>query len=115
MTLKPAAEPPTGIGKTEGRRDVNSELRRLEVRYEGRVQGVGFRWTVARLAAGRPVTGYVRNEPDGTVSMVAEGPERDLTEFLDAIAASAVGRHIRNRSLIESPYTGEFRAFEIRY
>jgi len=91
------------------------ELRRVEVRFEGRVQGVGFRWTVARLAAGYPVTGYVRNEPDGSVSLVAEGAARDLAAFLDAIGQSAVGRHIRHRTVVEAPYTGEFRAFEIRY
>ena len=45
----------------------------LEVIFVGRVQGVGFRWTTKNLADGFEVTGYVKNLPNGTVEMVAEG------------------------------------------
>ncbi|HET7379278.1 MAG TPA: acylphosphatase [Gaiellales bacterium] len=45
------------------------------VRYivSGRVQGVGFRWFVMREAARLDLAGYVRNLPDGTVEVVAQG------------------------------------------
>ncbi len=89
--------------------------RRVEVRYEGRVQGVGFRWTVERLTTGRRVTGWVRNEEDGSVRLVAEGTEAELTDFLAAIAASRVGRFILNRTVAWRDATGEFAGFEIRY
>jgi acylphosphatase len=45
--------------------------RRLIV--HGRVQGVGFRWFVARAAEARGVAGSARNLPDGTLEVVLEG------------------------------------------
>jgi acylphosphatase len=49
----------------------------------GRVQGVFFRETCRREAAGRGVAGWVRNRPDGRVDAVFEGPE----EAVDAMVA----------------------------
>ena len=56
------------------------------VRYSGQVQGVGFRYTAQSLAARFPVTGYVRNLPDGDVELVAEGEPGAVDEFLAAVA-----------------------------
>jgi acylphosphatase len=53
--------------------------RRLIV--HGRVQGVGFRYTLARAAQTRGVAGWVRNRADGTVEVVLEG-ETDAVESL---------------------------------
>jgi acylphosphatase len=41
----------------------------------GRVQGVGFRYTALHEAQRLGVTGWVMNEPDGSVRLVAQGPE----------------------------------------
>ena len=49
---------------------------RVDVVVRGRVQGVGYRMFVARAAVGRGLTGWVANEPDGSVRCVAEGPGR---------------------------------------
>ena len=46
---------------------------RRKVHFRGRVQGVGFRYTVRGVASGFAVTGYVKNLPDGRVLVVAEG------------------------------------------
>jgi acylphosphatase len=48
---------------------------------QGRVQGVGFRYAIARAARSRGVSGWVTNRPDGTVEAVFEG-ELDPVESL---------------------------------
>lgn len=55
---------------------------RLRVWYAGRVQGVGFRYKVARLAQGFEVTGYVQNLADGRVLLVAEGERPEVEAFV---------------------------------
>ena len=51
---------------------------RLEAVVTGRVQGVGFRRYVARWARRLALAGWVRNEPDGSVRLVAEGDRAAL-------------------------------------
>lgn len=60
---------------------------RIRLRIAGRVQGVGFRWFVREQARRLGLSGWVRNEEDGTVLLEAEGPS-DLIVALQ----SAVGR-----------------------
>jgi acylphosphatase len=54
---------------------------RLDARVRGRVQGVGFRWFVRREARRLELDGWVANERDGSVRVVADGP-RDVLETL---------------------------------
>ena len=54
--------------------------------YSGRVQGVGFRFTTRELAENFPVTGFVRNLPDGTVELVAHGTPEAVRDFLIAVS-----------------------------
>ena len=55
------------------------------LRYEGRVQGVGFRATVCELARPRGGGGEVRNEPDGSVRLDTEGEPQAVAALLRAI------------------------------
>lgn len=89
------------------------ELERREVRYFGRVQGVGFRYTTARIAGRLPVRGFVKNLPDGTVQLVAEGRRDDLDRLLSQIAGE-MDRHIESVQSSRVAATGEFTDFEIR-
>lgn len=86
---------------------------RLHIFYSGRVQGVGFRYTVKRVALGFEVTGWVRNLPDGRVELVGEGMEAELKEFRQAVADAGLEHFIRNEDLSWREATGEFRGFEI--
>ncbi len=98
------------------KRDSDVETpRRLTVVVEGRVQGVGFRFNTVDVASRHAVSGYVRNEPDGSVRIVAEGAERELLRFLGALRASSVYRFVRGEQVQWAPATGEYRQFEIRY
>ena len=85
----------------------------LHVNYTGRVQGVGFRATVKRVAHGYDVTGVIRNLPDGRVEMVAEGEPSELEEFQQAIRDSGMGHFIRQEEARWVAVKNEFRGFEI--
>ncbi len=67
-----------------------------QVFYSGRVQGVGFRYAVKRIASGFEVTGWVRNLPDGRVELQAMSADtEELQAFLDAVQESSLRGNIR--------------------
>jgi acylphosphatase len=67
--------------------------------YEGRVQGVGFRFSVKSITTGYEVVGSVKNLIDGRVELLVQGEENEVAEFLQAILDSHLRRHI-NRFVI---------------
>lgn len=81
--------------------------------FRGRVQGVGFRATAAHCARAYPVTGFVRNEPDGSVLCIAEGTSGDVEAFLDAVRQSMRCNIAASDSTL-SAASGEFVGFVIR-
>lgn len=87
---------------------------RYTVYYSGQVQGVGFRYTACRLAAGFDVKGFVRNLTDGRVQLVAEGHTDRLDSFLQAIN-SRMSTYIKGRELDRQEPTGEFGDFGLRW
>lgn len=58
-------------------------MMRYEIQIKGRVQGVGFRYFVLKRALELNIKGYVRNLPDGSVYVSAEGEKNDLVTFTD--------------------------------
>ena len=64
----------------------NNQTVRLNAR--GLVQGVGFRWSTIKIAESLDISGWVKNEPDGSVSIVASGSPDNLTAFIAAIQKS---------------------------
>jgi acylphosphatase len=87
----------------------------VQVFYEGRVQGVGFRYTARRAAAGFDVAGYVRNLPDGRVELVASGDEEEVDGFLVAVRESELAGHIEEEAAAEIGRPAGLRGFEIRF
>jgi acylphosphatase len=81
-----------------GDRKVEADRQRVTARYYGRVQGVGFRYTVQTLAERFALDGHVRNEPDGSVELVAEGPRGRVGSLLAEVEASRLARYIVNRT-----------------
>ena len=83
--------------------------------YSGRVQGVGFRFTCERLAAGFPLVGHVQNLPEGSVELVADGETEDVDAFLAAVDA-AMGPKIRDVAVSSEAFPDvPDEAFIIRY
>lgn len=78
--------------------------------YEGRVQGVGFRYATRRLAQEYDVSGSVRNLPDGRVELVVTGDSDEVEAFLSAVRDSSLAGHIQRevRSIIslDTPLKG---------
>jgi acylphosphatase len=82
--------------------------------FEGRVQGVGFRYTTKDLARGFDVCGSVRNLPDGTVELQAMGEADEVAAFIREISEeSAVAHHIRNVRVGEIPLLAGASGFRI--
>jgi acylphosphatase len=82
------------------------------IRYFGRVQGVGFRYTARSLAARFAVAGYVRNLPDGTVELLAEGGPAEIDAFLQALAKRLQG-YIERTEITDEKNT-DLKEFTIR-
>ena len=87
-------------------------MTRIESRYTGRVQGVGFRAAVRAISASFAVSGWVRNEADGSVMVVAEGAESEVDAFLESIQ-TRMARNIRSVDRVVGSAVGE-SGFDIR-
>jgi acylphosphatase len=84
-----------------------------QVFYEGRVQGVGFRFSVKQIARGFDVVGWVRNLEDGRVEMQCSGEPQEVEDFLEAIVESQLKAHVRNVTTMPIPPLTGVRGFEI--
>ena len=58
---------------------------RVSICFYGRVQGAGFRYKLRYLAEKYSVTGWARNEYDGSVSTELQGLEEDIDKILQAL------------------------------
>jgi acylphosphatase len=85
-----------------------------QVFYEGRVQGVGFRFSVKSITTGYDVVGYVKNLIDGRVELEVHGEESEVDEFLEAVLKSHLRRHINRCVVHEIPLKNGLKGFEIR-
>jgi len=64
--------------------------------FEGRVQGVGFRYAVRQIAMSFDAIGWVKNLADGSVELVLEGEEEEVAEFIEELTEeSPLSHHIK--------------------
>src|SRR2546421_12898787 len=93
---------------------VEAPMQRQTCYFSGRVQGVGFRYTVQNLALQYNVRGYVRNMADGRVELVMEGPEGEMKSLVDDVAQKMNG-YIKRVDQSTAPATGEFKQFCVKH
>ena len=91
-----------------------ANMKRLHASVDGRVQGVSFRYFTLRTAKQFELTGWVRNRFNGSVELVAEGPEEDLNLFLDSIRRGPPSSQVNQVDHSWSESAGEFKKFMIR-
>lgn len=87
----------------------------IDARVCGRVQGVGFRAFTTRRAQQLGLSGWVRNEPDGSVRLVAEGAEDDLRTLLDHLRQGPPASRVTEVAATWDEATGAFDGFRVRY
>ena len=85
-----------------------------QIIFSGRVQGVGFRFTAQRIALRCQLAGYVRNLPDGSVEMFAQGHPDDVNDCLQNIAET-FGSYIRDTRIQNTPPNPNYHSFEIAF
>lgn len=93
-----------------------SEHKRLQARIHGVVQGVWYRGST-RDQANRlgGLTGWVRNRVDGSVELVAEGPEETLQRLLAWCRKGPPGASVDEIQTTWLEPRGEFSLFRVRY
>ena len=90
------------------------KIERRRYRFYGEVQAVGFRWTALTAARSCGATGWVRNEPDESVTMEIQGTERQIDRVLAALQADDYIRIERTEEAAAALIQGE-KDFFVRY
>lgn len=95
---------------------MKESIQQVELTIEGRVQGVGFRYFTIRQAKElKKITGWVKNEADGTVKVVAEGPRVKLNKLIKKLAVGPRSARVDNITQNWSEPTNSFKSFKVRY
>ena len=89
------------------------EVIRKRLRFHGLVQGVGFRYRARHAANAVGATGWVRNDPDGSVAMEIQGDEAQIDRVIQMIER---GMYVRVERLEQKtiPIEPDERGFETR-
>ncbi|MCD6463390.1 MAG: acylphosphatase [Thermotogae bacterium] len=89
-------------------------MKALRIVVHGYVQGVGFRSFARHHARALNIKGYVKNMPDGTVLIVAEGDEKNLNLFLERVSRGPFMARVDRVETEEIPPMG-FGGFTIEF
>lgn len=88
---------------------------RAHLVVSGRVQGVYFRAETREQAAALCLTGWVKNKPDRSVEVVAEGSRDDVEKLIEWCRQGPPGAEVTGMSVAWENYTGEFTKFKITF
>jgi acylphosphatase len=86
---------------------------RIRLIIAGRVQGVWFRDSTRREASRLGVSGWVRNRPDGSVEVLAEGPADRVKQLVTWCHQGPPAAQVRHVQETGETYQGEFDGFDI--
>lgn len=89
------------------------ETRKLTV--SGLVQGVGFRWSTQMLAQKIGITGSVKNNSDGTVTVFIQGEPAELDRFIEKLPSASGFAHIENINQELAPDMEKMHSFNVLY
>lgn len=90
-------------------------MQRLTAVVHGTVQGVFFRKSTQQEATRLKLAGWVANQIDGSVRVVAEGDDTTLHALLAFLHAGPPGARVTRVDTTWQPATGEFRTFSVRW
>ncbi len=86
---------------------------RVRLIIEGRVQGVWFRESTRRKAVSLGVFGWVKNRPDGSVEVLAEGPEGQVLELVSWCNHGPPVARVDRVHETREQWKGEFKSFDV--
>lgn len=92
-----------------------ADIASLHAIVRGRVQGVFFRAFVETFARQLNLTGYVRNLPDGTLEVKAEGERQELEKLVESLKAGPPAAIVNGVAVTWGKYEGEFTQFSVKY
>jgi acylphosphatase len=89
-------------------------MKRVRIRVYGDVQGVFYRHFAKETAEKIGVNGWIRNDPDGTVFIVAEGDDKKVEQYLEWAKEGSPMAQVEKVDFAEEEYLGDTEGFEIR-
>ena len=90
-------------------------LKRVHILISGDVQGIGFRFSTIQVARDLKLTGWVRNNPESTVEIIAEGEEESLENLIAWAKEGPKPAKVANVKIDWQKPTGDFDSFDVRY
>lgn len=88
--------------------------KRVEINVFGRVQGVFFRGEAQKVAKELGLTGWTKNDTDGSVRIIAEGDEGTLQKFMEWCRKGTAFSKVENIEVEWKGATNEFNDFKIK-
>ncbi|MFZ5979351.1 MAG: acylphosphatase [Candidatus Zixiibacteriota bacterium] len=85
-----------------------------EIVIRGMVQGVGYRYFCYRRALNLGLAGWVKNDPDGSVFVLAEGDRSAVEALVDDLKVGPCGARVTALNTKWIPFTGQYQSFEVR-
>ena len=90
-------------------------MKRIIIHVYGLVQGVFFRYTTRKIARNLGLTGIVKNLPNGSVYIEAEGPEDKLNELLKFAKKGPKSAEVENVKVEYKEAQYKFKGFEYSF